>query len=901
MTIVKGQVRMEFVDVRSGLQTREPLTFYNQITEHFYADLVSLTPATNPLAAIKSGSLLARDNRIGVSNNSTPAIAGQYTVIGNIKGSSVTLCQTKNHPNVDNFPWTNRPTESPPYTEIFNVLPYPETTTRTFQTVFLARSASIADSIAVYAYVVAPEPIVQGNYEIINLYYKIINASEDRLDLVTPSLDRDILNSLFAESNSTGVGSTTFSNPELVSFPVPAQDYKYLRTTGVITTGGTDIYKATRLANHFTHLINLTIPPRDPSLYYDFVGRIINSVGVGVNTTTNSYYQIQKFEIPALSSRYQGYFPHNASATTPFVDVSVTPKPASGRGLLNFGGLWTGTLPDYYQITITQTGSVGQARYKLQRKRHTGFVGNTYTSGKLRIPYINHFISTFQRFHGFNNSNFIRVSDDKVASWDADGLCIIDLRDGEYVIYDAGTGLNVTDITQITTDATITDINAGTNATKIWVGCRNTGLWEINLVNDTITQLVTDPCYAVDLGYQQKVFAVFGGVAPRLSNSDDFTTALTLNATPITSDWAGVRFIKCDPNSSVFEMLIKYGSGNTSLWWSTSSTAGITGPTIIASNQNSFDCSDTDSTWFGLTTGSLSGFSVHSVVKLTPSATSATTITTTQGTACAPNPCIIGNKLLVQYGTITTGNVGQAYSLHNTSNGALINRFDYIGSTWRSSLLTSNNNYLIYMGRTLTLYGSISENYADLVSAFNVSTYAFESYGWNGSSWVLGETGDKVTHSDEQPLLDGITISFVDAESGTSFVGTDYYDVYYCDGLLKSNTRTFNYDQYICYRERVSAAITADQNLTVPAAAPYTVKLPVATGGISPDLRFLVAYNLVGSLFEFKLNDVSATVNLSGQIPSAGQVTVSSDGTMTFNAADAGKLITSLRYSYLRR
>lgn len=897
MATVKGQLTLEFIDSRTGLGSRPSVTYTNQITEYFYADIVD-----NYRGCINTGNLLSYGNRLGVSNNSTPTVARQYTTIGNIKGSGAVLCQTKNHPEADHSPWTYRSGENPPYCEIFNVLNYPGSGTRTFQTVFLARDASTNDGTPVYAYVVAPEPIVQDTYEYINLYYKIINSSEDNLEALAPSLDNDIIHTLFSYCNSASHGPSTFTNLEFVGLPVPQQTYSYLRRSGVgaLYYDSYATSTASRVDGYFTHYLSVNIPPRHP-YGYDYLGRIINSVGVGNYDAKAAYYQIEPFEIPALANGCQGYYPHNAVADTPFVDVSASPKPASGTGTLNLGGTWTGTLSDYYRIVVTESGAVGVSKYKLQRKRHTGFIGNTYASGRLRVPYINHSITTFTGFHGHNNSNFMRVSDDKVASWDSNGVCVIDLSNGDYKVYESSTGLIVTDIAQVTCDATITGINSGAPATKIWVACRDTGLWQINLSTDICTNLVSDPCFAVDIGYLEKVFAVFGGSSPRLANSDNYAVPLDFTISAVTSDWTAVKFIKCDPNSSAFQMLVKYGNGSASAWWNNTTPNGNSGPSIVVANQNSYDCSDTDSTWFGVVAGGFYSTNAHYVVKLNPGTTTASTISTTQGTACAPNPCIIGDKLLVQYGTSQgSGSPGQAYSLHNTSNGSLINRFDFIGVNWTSSQLTPSNNYLIYMGRTLTLYGSINENYADLVSTFNVASYAFENYGWDGSTWVLDNVEDKTTHLTQEPLLDGITVAFGEGTTGTSFFATDYYDIFYNKGMLKSNTKTFTYNQYVSYRERVTETITADLELRVPETAPYTVKVPTAPGGLDPDPNFLLVYNILGSLFEFKLGGVVAVMNFAGQAPSAGQVTIASNGTLTFNAADAGKLITSLKYEYMR-
>jgi hypothetical protein len=65
------------------------------------------------------------------------------------------------------------------------------------------------------------------------------------------------------------------------------------------------------------------------------------------------------------------------------------------------------------------------------------------------------------------------------------------------------------------------------------------------------------------------------------------------------------------------------------------------------------------------------------------------------------------------------------------------------------------------------------------------------TFGWDGSSWVPGHTGAKVTHSDWQPLPFGnIEIRFLNNPGNPSltFSNTDKYSLWYCkDGIIKDN------------------------------------------------------------------------------------------------------------------
>ena len=902
MAKFNGQITLEFIDCRTGGRSREPEVICNQITEQFYSGLTGIN------GGLKDNNLLSYNNWIGVSSNSSPAIAGVYTTIGDIKGSGVTMAQSKNHPLTDSSSWTNRPEQDPPYAELFYILQYPGAgQTRSFQTVFLAQSSSASDSTPVYAYVVLPTPVVQQSYEFINIYYKIINAIQlESATSLSPTVDTDIVNGLLSLCNSTSQGGSQFVASEFIAFPRPTQDCLYLRRSGsAYVDKPSQGAQYIPLPTYFAQKVSVVIPVQQSqniSTTNDsgFVGAIINSVGIGYCYPKDSYYWIIPFELDGLDSEYQGYFPHGANATTPFIDISSTPQSAAGTGTIAIAGTWGGSLPEHYQIRITGTGAVGVSTYKIRRKRATGFLGNTYVSGRLIIPYVNHKIATFDGFYGFDNTKFLRITKDKVASWDSDGICLIDLSNGNYTILDADSiGLGASEIAQIACDGKVTGINGATDSTKIWVACRASGLWEIDLELEVCDQLSTDPCYAVDVGYQGKVFAVFGGVNARLSNSDNFATPLSFSVSAITTAWSQVKLIKCDPNSAIFNTLLHYGSSGATVWWNTATPSGATGPVLAIANQNSIEVSDTDSSWFGVVAGGFQSSQAHYLVKLTFGATTKPTISSPIGTACAPNPCILGDKLLVQYSTNTSNPTGQAYSLHDTSDGSLIDRFDFFGGGWGSALLTPSNNYLIYMGEAIALYGSISENYAAIVSPFNNQGYAFEEYGWSGSQWVLGASGSRTTHATAQAMPGGMTITFANGTSGTSFVATDYMDVFFNKGLLKSNTKSFPFTHFVNFRKTVEATI-AGSSLLVPLSSPYTVKLPKATGGSNPDPDFLKTYLVHASFFSFNLdgNPVSK-INIGGQAPAVGEVTVAADGTLSFNAADSGRVITSSKYTYI--
>lgn len=65
----------------------------------------------------------------------------------------------------------------------------------------------------------------------------------------------------------------------------------------------------------------------------------------------------------------------------------------------------------------------------------------------------------------------------------------------------------------------------------------------------------------------------------------------------------------------------------------------------------------------------------------------------------------------------------------------------------------------------------------------------WETYGWNGSSWVKNHAGSKPVHASTDSLIDGLTVSF----GAGDYVNGEYYDAYVYDGILKDNATKFQY------------------------------------------------------------------------------------------------------------
>ncbi len=202
------------------------------------------------------------------------------------------------------------------------------------------------------------------------------------------------------------------------------------------------------------------------------------------------------------------------------------------------------------------------------------------------------------------------------------------------------------------------------------------------------------------------------------------------------------------------------------------------------------------------------------------------------------------------YGTTSAFfvNSANANSLPSTitPSSSVVEFFTRFGSNDISSdMRTYNQQYLSTMGSiplcyfknsNMMIYGSINTyndfRVAPLIidpSITNYNTYksaCWEEYGWNGSNWVIGNSNSKTCHSASEALIDGLTISFTNGVSGTSFINTDFYSFVVGNGVMKDNLTTYNYkipyyndDTEVITDFEVYSALPDNKVLFVPASS----------------------------------------------------------------------------------
>jgi len=140
------------------------------------------------------------------------------------------------------------------------------------------------------------------------------------------------------------------------------------------------------------------------------------------------------------------------------------------------------------------------------------------------------------------------------------------------------------------------------------------------------------------------------------------------------------------------------------------------------------------------------------------------------------------------------------------------------------------------------------------------------TYGWDGSSWSVGETGSKkITKTGVDNLPDGISLQFNNASGqtwNTQFVETERFTYMYAPCFIKDNLQTLTVKSKMYFSEVVSITDWTSE-LPGDASGLYTVVIPEAES--DPNFRDLDSDELTMRVF---INDVEYTKQANSKFTS---------------------------------
>ncbi len=717
----------------------------------------------------------------------------------------------------------------------------PPPATNTFQTVGLIVGGSII------AYLLLDTPCIQETNEFLDIFYRVqfTNIGNSLNDHVIDNFGRGLTVGIpYLEWTNVAYYFGNLSVKNLSKYTKPYVPNANLIDGNPNSSGAANYWTSgTIVESHFKH--------KQLAAFTEIqqVGKIINQLLYGYNSIERYAYHLDKTD---NSTPIQSFFGHSSTADKPFFDSLNL---ASGKGTIALAGIWTGNYPELHKISITKSGVTGVSEYRWNTRKWLGFNGNTYEDLLMSCPYLNVNTPAAINIHGWREEDFdkLKYSDTQIVQYDQTGVTLLDIINGDYKTWNATStpSLPVIQLRQCAVDTT---------NKKIYCACRSTGLWVIDTIANTISHPITTPCYGVDVGRNNIVFAISTG---GIYKSNDFTTPLIINI----SDLVTVQFLKVDPEhiDDRIAIVVNLSGNNYQVkWWEGLTQATIDGATTnIKAFPSSLEVSDTDSFW------------MVNQYKLEFGNTNTTLIQTPYNQKSLDHS-VYGIQTYYKIDFYKQFFIG--YDGLYKQDGTLEVGYQILLSG------TSVTPYSLHLkdGIILTQVG--------LKQLFTNNQYCWTNYGWNGLSWVEGNITSKVTHTTPQALGNGITIAFQDAPTAPHWVNTDYYTFAAANGLVKDNATTFYVDM-----SWYSAPALTNQPYTVIIPSELEIILP---GAADPGFITLEVDSPLVHIFKID-NVLVAFVRTDNTEPAPNEVTIYADGKVKFNASDTGKTFTA-SYTYVK-
>lgn len=728
-----------------------------------------------------------------------------------------------------------------------------------------------------YAYLLLSVPLTQGPDEILDIFYRI-QFLKTGLSGLNPRFMTDMLQTQLENNFNSFFPNLTFTSP----LPQEKPDMPWIDPLAAAfdLVLNSDRNGGTLTWNYAGFLYDFYKFKRQRSYDLgDYIGVIFNSLQHGISRISTAYAWDS---LPLPSSPFQTMFTHGPNAYLPFLD---TLNLATGSGKPTLSGNWVEGWPQMWRIELTSTGAIGTATYKFSRRYHMGFNGNAYSDRIVHNPFYSTTAQPFVGAHGFapGPKEVPRHSERKLVHYDATGVSLVDLLNGDYINWDATTLNPDSTVGAPRWDLPATTIGqVASDGTFIWVACRATGLYKLNPANRTVTLITANPTYGVGVGQGGLVWAA---TSAGLFNSNDWSTPVSFTYTGISDSWTSVLFLRVDPNTSTQRMGF---ATPTRLVWFSNTTAPTSGPTYGASAlRGPWNIAvSTEGRWGIASNGTLTA----------PNDVCDVGFCQWGGTSANP---IINYYLGGVDGTIvySNGTVRAQKGVVGFLGEYLLNYVNLVDPTTGFSVSGTpiqgqwnNSNYDLLDFWTPLVGGLVCTGKLVWHGTPNSDPLTWETYGWTGSDWSRSSTNSKATHTETFPLVAGVNIAFASGVVAPDFSTGDFYTQGICKGLWKDNATTISF-AFSHYCKPVVFDLPFSG--TVPSAAPYTYVFPAAPLGSAPNANWLRLETEAVQTIRVNLGGVPvSTVYTNGETPGQNEVSINGvTGLFTFNPASAGRAI----------
>lgn len=838
---LRGIVKIQILDESENL--RFEIVQYNLIPDNTWVELLSWNSVANFFGS----------KSISISTDTTEPIASDFTIDGVIGTATTTIVEYLD-------------TTEPPFGTIYAKID-PVGYTRTFDAVALTTLGASNDygmggsvSATAYAWLKLDTTCTQNENDFVNISYSI----QFQLDIGDPFFNDKLVRDDFAKkmfATASGVDfegsfrisyiqfpSLSFLNSSLnieklpyVSVSELSNDEIAFHIAGITSPR----YTGVRVDDYFKWKFGFSAE-RDEHL-----GKIFNCLVQGKSNNNLEAYTAFNFDYD--KEPFQTGFWHSSNSNKPFFDSDFV---SNSQGYIYLSGTWSNRIPEFYIVRITQSGNETTAQYKFSVLKHAGFDGNTLNFRAAPILYRG--VKIKDKYYGaeIQYNDVQKYSDSQIVQYEANGVTLLNIISGEHTSWDSTTSpaLPVTQLRQIAVDVT---------NKRIYAACRVTGLWQINVLTNTIVQIKSNPCYGVDIGKSNNAYAVFN---TGLFRSVNWTSAANFTYTGISdSNWSRVKFLKADPshNDEKLALVAELGdSFNRIIWYdfvSQSATDGYVGnPSsgLLPSFPSCLECSEIGNNWF-ITLGNFDSPGAAALLRLEYGNTSTNFVgipTQKQG-----NHPFYGNLYFTKVETYKDSVIAR--------NGILGGSFEYFFPT---GLIDSAT--LVHLGDGMLMLDAALKQILSY-------TEAQINYGWNGSAWIKDNPNSKTTHTTAQALINGLQIRFENSGNSPEFLVNEYFTEGINLGLLKDNATTVNFNTAWYSKSTYKGTV----NQTIPGSA--TLTLPAAS-----ETFFRRIDNEDTKLLRFAIAGVPITHAWTDSTPPAPtEINVQTNGDVTFNSADIGK------------
>ena len=768
----------------------------------------------------------------------------------------------------------------PPYIEIRNRIGFTGSS-RSFNSIGLTSAGSNNDTGGTtepaYTHLVLSSTVTQAENENLDFFYRIVFNWDNSANTLLAG-HYDLALAWFDYYNSI-VSDCKFSVVQK-----PSQKYFLLSQS---TIGDFDFENETK------QVLNSLYKFRQERSFNNgsFTGRAMRTIALGdavsldngnntwTNGDPNSAISFQN-TLPSYSL-IGNMFGHNSDSNKPFYDSDFL---ANGSKQPVLSGSKSALIPELWRLDITSSGDLGVAEYKLAKRKFISFSGNNYNPHSSLMPFLNTTENTFEGAHYAQYSNFFmfkneRISEEKFAFWDPSGATILNLFSGAYSNYDLGN---------------VQQCYYRESNNSLYVACRDTGLYQIDLTNDTTSNLNSDQCYGVTEA-NSKIYAVFEG---RLANEDDFSVGRSFSISEITNDWSVVKGIKGNNDHSDFRLAIVLDK-DYFYFWSETLTGGQKAsasyaPSIRLTQINAVPAYSGD-IWVS------NEIDDNNMETFKFGESGSTDYFINKGCEVVPTP-FIGDRFVIR--SDEDGYILEIESSGNINNTQIANNSssyydDYI-NLGQGNLLEKDDNDTYF-----TLHNHIPNQW----NGEHLNPLVWDTYGWNGSNWVKEDWqwdatnktwiepstyGGKPTHTDVQPLVEGIDIKWeeLDSSNPKDFAEGDYYTTTIYEGMVKDNVTSFD----VAWNIYVKPTSNSDLNDTIPSSSPHELYVAESPNGSASDPNWIgldddkPKYSHSISIEGY--GGEAELLSSSAGAPGANQVRFNQSGLLEFSSSDAGKNVT---------